>query len=51
MRALFTISMVALIALLWASISIARHIHRARQRHRSAIQSAAAAKSATQSDV
>ena len=42
MRVLFTISMVALIALLWASISTARHIYRARQRHRSSIQSAAA---------
>jgi cbb3-type cytochrome oxidase subunit 3 len=44
MRVLFTISMLALIALLWASISTARHIYRARQRHRNSIKSAAAIK-------
>jgi hypothetical protein len=37
MRVLFTISILALIALLWASIAIARHIYRARQQHRSKI--------------
>lgn len=41
MRVLFTISMLALIALLWASISIARHIYRARQRHRNSNKGAA----------
>jgi hypothetical protein len=35
MRVLFSISILALIALLWASIAIARHIHQARlRRHR-----------------
>lgn len=32
MRTLFAISILALLALLWASISIARHIRRARKR-------------------
>jgi heme exporter protein D len=48
MRVLFTISMLALVALLWASISTARHIYRVRQRHRNAIQGAAAHKTAAQ---
>jgi hypothetical protein len=35
MRVLFCISILALVALLWASIAIARHIHQARlRRHR-----------------
>jgi len=35
MRVLFCISIVALVALLWASFAIARHIHQARvRRHR-----------------
>jgi hypothetical protein len=34
MRVLFAISLVALIALLWASVSIATHIRRARRRRR-----------------
>jgi hypothetical protein len=34
LRTLFAISIVALLALLWASISIARHISRSRQRRR-----------------
>jgi hypothetical protein len=34
MRILFAISLVALAALLWASVSIAQHIYRSRQRHR-----------------
>jgi hypothetical protein len=35
MRVLFCISILALIALLWASFAIARHIHQARlRRHR-----------------
>jgi heme exporter protein D len=44
MRALFMISMLALIALLWASISTARHIYRARQRHRNSLLRTAAQK-------
>jgi hypothetical protein len=32
MRILFAISLVALAALLWASMSIAQHIHRSRRR-------------------
>jgi hypothetical protein len=35
MRILFAISLVALAALLWASVSIAQHIHRSRRRSRS----------------
>jgi hypothetical protein len=31
MRVLFCISIVALFALLWASVAIARHVHQARQ--------------------
>lgn len=34
MRILFAISLVALAALLWASVSIAQHIYRARRRQR-----------------
>jgi hypothetical protein len=34
MRILFAISLVALAALLWASVSIAQHIYRSRRRHR-----------------
>jgi hypothetical protein len=35
MRVLFCISILALVALLWASFAIARHIHQARlRRHR-----------------
>ena len=34
MRILFVISTIALIALLWASISIARHVRSARRRKR-----------------
>jgi hypothetical protein len=34
MRILFAISTFALLALLWASISIARHVRRARRRRR-----------------
>lgn len=34
MRILFVISVVALAALLWASVSIAQHIHRSRRRRR-----------------
>jgi len=33
MRILFAISLVALAALLWASVSIAQHIYRSRRRH------------------
>lgn len=36
MRILFAISLVALGALLWASVSIAQHIYRSRQRQRTA---------------
>ena len=32
MHTLFAISIIALLALLWASISIAQHVHRARER-------------------
>jgi|GEM_PF-4799069 len=35
MRTLFVISILALLALLWASISIARHIRQARKRRAS----------------
>jgi cbb3-type cytochrome oxidase subunit 3 len=42
MSVLFKISMVALVALLWAFIAIARHIYRDRQRHRSSRRSAEA---------
>jgi hypothetical protein len=41
MRIMFLISIVALLALLWASISIASHVRRARRRHRSLKASAA----------
>jgi hypothetical protein len=34
MRILFAISLIALAALLWASVSIAQHIYRARLRQR-----------------
>jgi hypothetical protein len=34
MRTLFAISIIALLALLWASISIAQHVRRARRRRR-----------------
>jgi heme exporter protein D len=33
MRVLFLISILALIALLWASVAIARHVQQARRRH------------------
>jgi len=36
MRILFAISLVALAALLWASVSIAQHVYRSRRRQRSA---------------
>lgn len=36
MRILFAISLVALAALLWASVSIAQHIYRSRQQQRQA---------------
>jgi hypothetical protein len=36
MRILFAISLLALAALLWASVSIAQHIYRSRRRHRTA---------------
>ncbi|HZL26564.1 MAG TPA: hypothetical protein VFC39_08545 [Acidobacteriaceae bacterium] len=36
MRTLFAISILALLALLWASISMARHVRRARRRRRHA---------------
>ena len=39
MRVLFCISIVALIALLWASIAIARHVYQARQRRLRELQS------------
>jgi heme exporter protein D len=45
MRVLFCISILAMIALLWASIAIARHIQQARQRHHRELQSEAAMKS------
>lgn len=38
MRILFAISLVALAALLWASVSIAQHVYRARRRQRSVSQ-------------
>jgi hypothetical protein len=34
MRVLFSISILALIALLWASIAIVRHVRQARRQHR-----------------
>jgi hypothetical protein len=34
MRILFTISLIALAALLWASVSIAQHIYRSRRRQK-----------------
>lgn len=34
MRILFAISLIALAALLWASVSIAQHVYRARRRQR-----------------
>jgi hypothetical protein len=43
MRVLFSISTLALIALLWASIAIARHVQQARRRHHRELQSEAAA--------
>jgi hypothetical protein len=36
MRILFVISLIALAALLWASVSIAQHIYRSRRDHKSA---------------
>ena len=45
MRVLFGISILALIALLWASIAIARHVYQARQRHQRELQHEAAADS------
>jgi hypothetical protein len=36
MRTLFAISVLALLALLWASISMARHVRQARRRRRHA---------------
>jgi hypothetical protein len=42
MSVLFKISILALLALLWAFIAIARHIYLARQRHRSSTSSAKA---------
>ena len=45
MRVLFGISILALIALLWASIAIVRHVYQARQRHQRELQDDAAAES------
>jgi hypothetical protein len=42
MRILFVISTIALIALLWASISIASHVRRARRRRRAQAEQAKA---------
>jgi len=43
MRVLFCISILALIALLWASIAIARHVSQARQREVRELQAEAGA--------
>lgn len=40
MHTLFAISIIALLALLWASISIAQHVRRARRRRRDAVEDA-----------
>lgn len=45
MRVLFGISILALIALLWASMAIARHVYQARQRHQRELQNEAVAES------
>ena len=44
MGVLFLISIAALLALLWAAFSIARHVRRARRRQRNAVEAVAAAK-------
>ncbi len=43
MRVLFCISILALIALLWASIAVARHVSQARQREDRELQAKAGA--------
>lgn len=45
MRVLFSISILALIALLWASIAIVRHVYQARRHHQRELQNEATTES------